>query len=45
MTRVVDYEGPRSRLRASFELAEDSAQALDSYLDDGRVLVIRDGRG
>jgi GNAT superfamily N-acetyltransferase len=43
MTRAQEYEGPRCRLRASFELAEDSAQALDAYLDEGRVLVIRDG--
>jgi len=30
---------PRDRLRALFELAEDSAAELDSYIDAGRVLV------
>jgi GNAT superfamily N-acetyltransferase len=41
--RVEEYTGPRSALRSLFELAEDSASELDSYLDAGRVLVARSG--
>jgi ribosomal protein S18 acetylase RimI-like enzyme len=37
--RVEPYTGDRERLRALFELAEDSAAALDSYLHAGRVLA------
>jgi len=37
--RIEAYGGPRDRLRALFELAEDSAAELDSYIDAGRVLV------
>jgi hypothetical protein len=37
--RIETYGGPRASLRALFELAEDSAAELDSYLDAGRVLV------
>jgi lactoylglutathione lyase len=33
------HTGPRSELRALFEMAEDSAAQLDSYLDAGQVLV------
>ena len=33
------HEGPRDELRPLFELAEDSAIALDDYLDEGLVLV------
>ncbi len=33
------YSGSRRALRHLFELAEDSASALDTYLDDGIVLV------
>lgn len=40
---VEEHPGPRSDLRALFELAEDSARALDAYLDEGRVLVARLG--
>jgi GNAT superfamily N-acetyltransferase len=36
---IEEYGGPRSRLRALFELAEDSSHVLDAYIDDGRVLV------
>ena len=37
---VIDgYTGPRDRLRPLFELAEDSAVELDSYLGMGRILV------
>jgi ribosomal protein S18 acetylase RimI-like enzyme len=39
------HDGPRSELRASFELAEDSASELDSYLDAGLVLVAVTGGG
>ena len=37
--RIETYGGPRDSLRSLFELAEDSAAELDSYLDAGRVLV------
>jgi predicted N-acetyltransferase YhbS len=39
--RVELFTGDREELRASFELAEDSAAALDAYLHAGRVLVAR----
>jgi len=39
--RVELYDGPREDLRALFELAEDSRDELDAYIDDGRVLVAR----
>ena len=42
--RIEIYGGPRDDLRALFELAEDSAAELDSYIDAGRVLVaVADG--
>jgi nuclear transport factor 2 (NTF2) superfamily protein/predicted N-acetyltransferase YhbS len=41
--RIEPHTGPRGALRRLFELAEDSADQLDSYLDDGRVLVARSG--
>jgi GNAT superfamily N-acetyltransferase len=42
--RVERYDGPRQDLRPLFELAEDSAAELDSYIDTGRVLVaVADG--
>jgi GNAT superfamily N-acetyltransferase len=37
------YAGDRNALRPLFELAEDSAAELDSYLHSGRVLVARSG--
>jgi GNAT superfamily N-acetyltransferase len=40
---IEEYDGPRSGLRALFELAEDSGQMLDSYIDEGRVLVAFEG--
>jgi ribosomal protein S18 acetylase RimI-like enzyme len=40
---VESYAGPREALRALFELAEDSAAELDSYLHSGRVLVAVSG--
>ena len=33
------YTGPRGELRHLFELADDSAAAIDEYLDKGVVLV------
>lgn len=36
---IEQYEGPRGGLRPLFELAEDSASQLDSYIDSGEVLV------
>jgi GNAT superfamily N-acetyltransferase len=41
--RIEEHTGPRSALRALFELAEDSPEALDSYIDAGRVLVATEG--
>jgi GNAT superfamily N-acetyltransferase len=40
---VETYAGPREDLRALFELAEDSAAELDSYLHSGQVLVAVSG--
>ncbi len=40
---IREHAGPRAALRPLFELAEDSAQELDAYLDTGRVLVANDG--
>jgi GNAT superfamily N-acetyltransferase len=36
---VREHAGPRASLRWLFELAEDSADQLDAYIDAGRVLV------
>ena len=45
MTSIGWHTGDRRPLRPLFELAEDSAAELDSYLASGRVLVaIEDGR-
>ena len=41
--RIEIHRGPRDSLRALFELAEDSATELDSYINAGRVLVARAG--
>ncbi|HEX5297943.1 MAG TPA: GNAT family N-acetyltransferase [Streptosporangiaceae bacterium] len=41
--RIEVYGGPRDSLRALFELAEDSAAELDSYIGDGCVLVAVSG--
>jgi GNAT superfamily N-acetyltransferase len=41
--RIELHTGPRHALRPLFELAEDSADALDAYIDVGRVLVAIDG--
>lgn len=37
--RIVTWTGDRTPLRPLFELAEDSAEQLDSYVDAGTVLV------
>jgi GNAT superfamily N-acetyltransferase len=37
--RIEIYRGSRDDLRPLFELAEDSAAELDSYIEAGRVLV------
>jgi GNAT superfamily N-acetyltransferase len=41
--RIETYRGSRDSLRALFELAEDSAAELASYIDAGRVLVAVSG--
>jgi ribosomal protein S18 acetylase RimI-like enzyme len=41
--RIETYRGSRESLRPLFELAEDSAAELDSYIDAGRVLVAVSG--
>jgi GNAT superfamily N-acetyltransferase len=41
--RIETYDGPRDALRPLFELAEDSAAELDSYINTGRVLVATSG--
>ena len=41
--RIETYRESRDSLRALFELAEDSAAELDSYIDAGRVLVAVSG--
>jgi GNAT superfamily N-acetyltransferase len=41
--QVQRHEGDRGELRASFEEAEDSPTQLDAYINDGVVLVARDG--
>jgi hypothetical protein len=37
--RIESYGGLRDSLRPLFELADDSADELNSYIDAGRVLV------
>jgi ribosomal protein S18 acetylase RimI-like enzyme len=41
--RIETYRGSRESLRPLFELAEDSAAELNSYIDAGRVLVAMSG--
>jgi GNAT superfamily N-acetyltransferase len=36
------HDGPRAPLRHLFELADDSAEQIDDYIERGRVLVARD---
>jgi GNAT superfamily N-acetyltransferase len=43
MIAVAEHHGSRVPLRGLFELAEDSADELDAYIDAGRVLVAHDG--
>ena len=37
--RILEHSGSRAELRGLFDLAEDSARALETYIDHGRVLV------
>jgi ribosomal protein S18 acetylase RimI-like enzyme len=39
------HQGERGQLRDLFELADDSSEQLDRYIDLGRVLVALDDRG
>jgi lactoylglutathione lyase len=39
------HDGPRASLRHLFELADDSSQQVDGYIDRGRVLVALDDAG
>ena len=39
------HEGPRSHVRDLFELADDSDERIDRYIDRGRVLVALGGGG
>jgi GNAT superfamily N-acetyltransferase len=41
--RIETYRGSRENLRTLFELAEDSAAELDSYINSGRILVAVSG--
>ena len=41
--RIETYSGLRVNPRPLFELAEDSAAELDSYIESGRVLVAVSG--
>jgi lactoylglutathione lyase len=43
LVEVVAHNGSRSELRPLFEEAEDSAAALDSYIEEGDVLVAVSG--
>jgi predicted N-acetyltransferase YhbS len=40
---IAPFTGSRMKLRSLFELAEDSAAALDASLNDGAVLVAQTG--
>ena len=41
--RIERYEGNREALRPLFALADDSPMQISSYIDQGEVLVARDG--
>lgn len=41
---VESFFGPRSELLPLFKEADDSLQAINSYIDQGTVLVARDGQ-
>ncbi len=43
MVHIERFDGDRSTLRPLFELADDSRDLLDAYIDDGDVFVARDG--
>lgn len=43
MPKIAWHDGPRAPLRHLFELADDSAEQIDCYIERGRVLVARDG--
>jgi ribosomal protein S18 acetylase RimI-like enzyme len=42
-TRIEQHDGNRADLRNLFELAEDSAEQLDRYIELGEVLIARRG--
>jgi ribosomal protein S18 acetylase RimI-like enzyme len=42
--RITLHRGPHEEIRELFELAEDSASALASYIGEGRVLVATEGQ-
>ena len=45
VVQIERYEGPRAEVRWLFQIAEDSAENLDGYINDGEVLVaVLDGR-
>ena len=45
VVEIERYEGPRAEVRWLFQIAEDSAENLDGYINDGEVLVaVLDGR-
>ena len=39
VVQIERYEGPRAEVRWLFQIAEDSAENLDGYINDGQVLV------
>lgn len=39
------HDGPRTLLRPLYELADDSSDEIDTYMELGRVLVARDEHG
>ncbi len=41
--QIERFEGDRAQLRPLFELADDSAVLLDAYVDEGEVLIAREG--
>ena len=40
--KIVSYDGPRLALWQLFELADDSSEQIDAYIELGRVLVALD---
>ena len=45
MVRISRHEGSRDDLRQLFEMAEDSKTQLNSYIDDGELLVAQTAQG